>query len=79
MVYKYSDFMNFNQQEFFDVFNGKKVAVSAKDKKTYRGIITEIGIASNSNPQTKEQLPCSIKVDGINIFLSDMLKIEIYE
>ncbi|MBR4115502.1 MAG: hypothetical protein IKK40_05775 [Bacteroidales bacterium] len=57
-------------EEIKDQFLGKKVRVITDNDGVIDGIVSEVGLATNPNPQDNVHLPVTIKVGGevIDIF-----------
>lgn len=65
-----------NSDEFLKSFLHKQAVVRGKNR-IIEGCISEIGLASNINIDTNENLPVSIKIRGCNICITDIESIEL--
>ena len=64
-------------EEIKDQFLGKKVRVITDNDGVIDGIVSEVGLATNPNPQDNIYLPVTIKVGGKDIDIFYVKNIEL--
>lgn len=71
------DVLSMDTETLSRLFLYKRVCVSLDDERTLCGVISEIGLSAviNNNPPTR--LPVSVKINGINITISNFNQIEL--
>ena len=67
-TYSKGQIISMNEMEFANHFKkNDKVLITLDDDSIVEGLIEEIELASNPNPQSHDHLPSTIKVTGKNI------------
>lgn len=78
--YEIDQILLMSAQEFSDKFLRKNVSVTFYDKgkkKCCQGIVGQVGLAVNKNPDNGENLPCDISIANKTIRLDRIITIEL--
>jgi len=68
--------LSMDKDTFVRNFKSKFCLIELLSNKIEKGYVTEVGLAANINPQTNENLPVSIRVNGKNISITQIATIE---
>ncbi len=72
-----NELWNMDTDTFTKLFFSKNVRISFGDGHVETGCVEEIGLAANSNANSGEHLPVSIKVNSHTVSIAIISKIEI--
>ena len=76
MIYTLNNILSMDEQTFYSTFFESKVKVLLKDNSIIEGFVERMSLSSIVNPCTKDNLPTEINVNGQNIWLANICKIE---
>lgn len=76
MRYSKNDILSMDEETFVHTFKGKFCIIEMESQRIV-GYVTEIGLSAITNRNTRDNLPVSLKVNGNNINIFQVIAIEI--